>query len=147
MVAAIQGECIESPLSRDRDGYPRIKFNYRNMPASRMVYYILYGDIPEGKLVLHHCDNPACVNPEHLYLGDFTQNMQDKVDRGRVAGSRHPRSKLTDQQVYEIKFLYSDNGMSQAKIASMYGISQSQVSHIVLGKRLQTRNGNEIDNR
>lgn len=131
--------CIISPLTKDKDGYPRIKFNKRSLPAGRLLWQIMYGELSEGELVLHTCDNPSCVNPEHLYKGSFQQNMEDKVDRARVAGERNPNCRLSDKDVAEIKRLYNDVGLSQQKIASMYGTSQSHISHLVLGRRKKTR--------
>lgn len=130
-------ECVVSPLAKDKDGYPRLKHQGKVTIASRLLWKIMYGDIPEGKLVCHSCDNPSCVNPDHLYLGDFADNMQDKVARGRVAGSNHPRSKVTEVQIAEMRLL-SEQGYTQSYIGSMYGICQSQVSAIMRGKRLGT---------
>lgn len=119
--------CIESPLPKDKDGYPRIKWNSRQTPASRVLWQIMFGSIPDGMLICHHCDNPACVNPEHLYLGTFEDNMADKVKRLRVAGERNPRYKITSEDVQAMKDLYN-NGMSQEAIGKLMGFSQSQVS-------------------
>ena len=81
-------DCIISPLKKDKDGYPRMKHGGRNQPASRILWRILHGEIPEGMLVCHHCDNPSCVNPDHLYLGSFEDNMRDKDERDRNPSGR-----------------------------------------------------------
>lgn len=130
--------CVISPLGKDKDGYPRIKYARRSMRASRLLWKIMFGEIEDGQLVLHKCDNTSCVNPDHLYLGTFERNMQDKVDRSRVAGDHHPRAKVTENQIKEMKLLYEE-GMSQQKIGNLYGIGQSQVSAILRGKRLATK--------
>jgi HNH endonuclease len=61
-----------------RNRYGRAHLNIGQGYAHRAMWIICYGEIPEGAQVLHHCDNPACVNPEHMFLGDHNSNMLDK---------------------------------------------------------------------
>lgn len=129
------GDCIISPHPKDKDGYPRLKWQGKIWPVSRMLWTLMYGKIPDGKLICHHCDNPSCVNPDHLYLGSFEQNMRDKVNRGRVAGDNHPGVKIPDLEIQNILRMYKDEGYTQQKIAAIYGVSQSIISGICLGKR------------
>jgi hypothetical protein len=78
----------------------------RIVTASRFAFELTYGPVPDGLQVLHHCDVPCCVNPEHLYAGTRSQNMQDAYDRGRQPprhGSHSPFAKLTDEIVREIR--------------------------------------------
>lgn len=71
----------------DRCGYRRFsKSNIRSMPAHRASFAIHYGLIPDNVLVCHKCDNPSCVNPEHLFLGTDKDNNQDKINKGRERG-------------------------------------------------------------
>ena len=86
-------------------------------------------------MVLHKCDNPACVNPEHLYLGDNEQNMADASERGSLGKGRSPgesnaKSKLTEQEVLEIRAKYED-GATQAELAEEYDVSRPNVGKIV----------------
>lgn len=77
------------------------KFSQR---ANRMSYEVFVGKIPKGFLVCHSCDNPKCVNPEHLFLGTSKDNMQDMVDKGRsLKGEKSPNSKLTENIVKKIR--------------------------------------------
>lgn len=107
--------------------------------AHRVAFEIVNGDIPEGMMVLHTCDNTLCCNPAHLYLGNHAQNMRDMVDRQRrkgvATGSSNGRSKLTYEQAAEIRALYAASGLSQDKIAARYGVSQFAISAIVRNKR------------
>ncbi len=64
-------------------GVFKIKFS-DNAKAHRFSWFILNGEIPDGMLVLHHCDNPKCVNPSHLFLGDHSDNQRDKISKGRM---------------------------------------------------------------
>ena len=78
-------------------GYGRIKDNGEMLLAHRASYQLHFGTIAQGLWVLHRCDNPSCVNPAHLYLGDRAQNMKDAHERGRidmkkVAAARRPRA-------------------------------------------------------
>ena len=130
-----QGDCIISPCRKDKDGYPRVKWHGKIWPVSRVIWTLMFGDIPEGILVCHDCDNTSCVNPSHLYLGSFEDNMHDKVKRNRVVGNRNPNVKIVDEDIPLIKALYRDAGMSQQSIADKFGVAQSCISGIITGRR------------
>jgi hypothetical protein len=91
-------------------------------------------DIPNGAYICHHCDNPICINPEHLYLGDGQTNAQDKIDRGRtLRGQKNPGSKLNDKLVKKLRQMYSD-GWSSNQLAEKFGIRQPTVSRAIRGE-------------
>lgn len=90
--------------------------------------------------VLHHCDNPKCCNPNHLFIGTNNDNIADKVNKGRCGfkrmnGQSNGMSKLKNNQIKEIKGLYFSSMFSQSQLAKKYGIQQSHVSRIVNGIR------------
>lgn len=76
--------------SKNRQGYGETMFRKRHLRANRVAYELANGPIPEGLMVLHSCDNPPCVNPDHLFLGTGTDNMQDCIRKGRT---RHDRAR------------------------------------------------------
>lgn len=72
----------------DRKGYGRVRYQGRQTKAHRLAYELAVGPIPDGAFVLHSCDNPSCVNPCHLSLGDHAENMRHRAERRRHASSR-----------------------------------------------------------
>lgn len=115
-----------------RGGYGAINVDGSKL-AHRLSWELHVGPIPEGLHVLHRCDTPSCVNPDHLMLGTHQDNMTDKMQKGRhvsVKGSAQGTSKLTEEQALEI---YHAEGL-QREIAEQYGVAQSRVSAIKLKK-------------
>lgn len=124
-----------------RDGeYGGFWFWGKNQFAHRMSYRLFCGPIPPEKMVCHTCDTPLCVNPAHLWLGSASDNMRDKVRKGRDAnrkGQNHGMSKLTDALVLDAKRRWRAGGETQRKIAADIGISPSVLCLILQGRRWQ----------
>ncbi|MFA5346508.1 MAG: HNH endonuclease signature motif containing protein [Methanoregula sp.] len=107
------------------------------MRANRVSWEVYRGPIPEGMMVLHRCDNPGCVNPDHLFLGNQRDNMDDMRKKGRKAstqGENNGAHKLSEREVLEIL----DTPGAQHRIAKKYGVCQMTVSLIKQGKRWGT---------
>lgn len=132
-------ECIEHTQKGNAGGYGNTTIKGRMCYLHRLAYAEHNGlDVfAMGDVVIRHtCDNPRCINPRHLLAGTQAQNMQDKVQRGRIPkGEAHKRAKLTDLQVGEIRRLYTlkENRPSQRTLAVQYGVSQRQILRIVNG--------------
>lgn len=109
--------------------------------AHRAAWTLLVGPIPAGLVVCHHCDNPPCVNPAHLFLGTDADNCADRVAKGRSSrrvshrGETSPLAKLTEQDVREIRERYARGGIYQRELGVEYGVSQTEVGRIVRGVR------------
>ncbi len=97
----------------------------------RLVWLLTYGDIPEGQKVLHKCDNPGCVNPEHLFLGTSKDNSQDMVNKGRQEkGESHHSAVLTEVDVRVVRKLFKE-GWSQSAIGRMFDCDHKNIAAIV----------------
>lgn len=113
--------------------------------AHRYAFERVHGPIPDGLVVMHSCDNPACVNPAHLSVGTRNDNNQDKKRKGREPlGDNHHWTRIYVAQVGEIKKLLSA-GIRQNVIARRFGVHASTISNINTGKRRYTcPHGNRI---
>lgn len=124
--------CWEWTSAKNCWGYGQIYIaDGRKELAHRVSYELRHGTIPEGLWVLHHCDNPGCVNPDHLFLGTNSDNVADKVMKDRhFHGESHPMVKLTDTDVRAIR---SASNISQRQLAGKFGVNQSVVCRIRRG--------------
>lgn len=132
----IQNGCIIWVGSRDKDGYGKICVQRISFRVHRVAYFTYYGIDPKELLVCHTCNNPSCVNVEHLYLGNQLQNQQQSISEGRSVknlGESNGQHKLTREKVIQIRKLASF-GVSQTSISKQYKVRQSVISDIVLNK-------------
>jgi hypothetical protein len=129
--------------------------NFRRTGAHRFAWEFTYGSIPDGLGICHRCDNPPCVRPDHLFLGDQLVNMQDAKAKGRISppplrygddhwtrarpdllvvGENHGNAKLTDAQVLEIRATFKPGIRGQkAEFARRFGVSATQIWRILAG--------------
>jgi len=138
--------CIEWVGARMQSGYG-VFYLKRSTVAHRVAWTIANGAIPEGMYVLHKCDNPPCVNIDHLFIGTLADNNHDKIAKGRavyVRGESHgmyknrdaaakgvdaPAAKLNPDKVCEIIGFLND-GVSQGKLAKKYGVCRKSIANI-----------------
>lgn len=127
-------ECWEWTASKFRRGYGQLSHGQKNLKAHRVSYVLHFGNIPDGKLVCHRCDNPSCVNPEHLFLGSQFDNVKDQIAKGRrhdVRGEKNGMAKLTEKEVNKIRKEYKLGKVSQYFLAAKFGVSQGHISEII----------------
>ena len=128
-----------------RYGYGRIKSNNRFEGAHRVSYMLFVGDIPKDMFVCHKCDNPSCINPDHLFLGTPLDNAMDAVNKGRMyclvgngtpfeLGHKPKNAKLLDSLVIDIKRDIAAGVLSMPKIALKYGVKYQVVRDIKAGR-------------
>jgi hypothetical protein len=145
--------CIDWIAAKISDGYGQFKlFSYVRIYSHRLSWILANGEIPDGLQVLHKCDNPACVNPEHLFLGTNQDNIDDKVSKGRqsrligkqhgmfgkgylVSKEKHNFSKLTELKVIEIRKLYASGHYTQNTLAKQFNITMIQMDRIINRKQ------------
>lgn len=120
----------------DRDGYGVYLSKKANTNrAHRVSYYLHYGSINANLSILHSCDNPSCVNPQHLRMGTSLENTQDMIRKKRnVTGEKHHASKLTEGNVRAIRDEYRAGGVTQKQLAAKYNVSSRPIYDILRGK-------------
>lgn len=123
--------CWEWLAVKNQDGYGRVRRLGRLESAHRVSYELYNGPFDLEKHVCHSCDNPGCVNPDHLWLGDYVSNNKDKKDKGRAVGhsmpgSKHPNAKLTDEKVQYIIL----SKESSAYLAGLYNVSITLIDKV-----------------
>jgi hypothetical protein len=128
--------CWEWQAGKNRWGYGHHVIRCKRVGAHRMAWIYANGEIPDGLHVLHHCDNPGCCNPKHLFLGTNIDNIQDKCRKGRQSrpkGEAHPGARLTEADVRRIRDR-AKAGVRKTALAREYGVSQPHISYICSGR-------------
>jgi hypothetical protein len=126
--------CYESKNVKNKDGYSYTSINGKMILIHRLMYHIHYPDEDiDNKQICHRCDNPACVNPEHLFSGTQQDNITDKVIKGRQAkGSENGNSKLIESDIIEIiNLILSGHFTSGTVIAKQYKVSRRVIENII----------------
>jgi hypothetical protein len=109
------------------NGYGQMVFCNKREHAHRVSWQLFRGEIPPGQMVCHTCDNPICVNPEHLFLSDHSGNMKDKVNKSRqYRGERHHSTKFTEDQIRAIRL----DPRSNSVVAAEFGVSRNAIYNI-----------------
>tara|TARA_Y100000310_G_scaffold296274_1_gene328390 strand:+ start:228 stop:704 length:477 start_codon:yes stop_codon:yes gene_type:complete len=135
----IQPGCWEWQASKKKFGYGQFGNPYHET-AHRVAYEMFVGMVPDGKCVLHTCDNPSCVNPTHLWIGTQAENIADMMSKGRqrtgdVRGEKNGQARLRVEDVREIRRRAKD-GETHRALAQAFGLSHSAVvTNIVNRKR------------
>lgn len=115
-------------------GYGRMNLNGQVTSCHRISLHLSGHDVTKGQ-ALHHCDNKKCVCPDHLYIGNYRDNVRDREQRNpgtQARGEAAAKAKLTEQQVREIRIKYAGGGYTNITLGAEYGISGHQVCMIVL---------------
>lgn len=134
--------CYEWTASKFWDGYGQFRWDAArpNLKAHRAAWELAYGPIPDGHQVCHKCDNPGCVNVEHMFLGTHQDNVTDKVAKGRHRDRNGQlTANLTDEQIDQIYALGPT--VPQGELARRFGVTQSRISMILNGKGVRKTPG------
>jgi len=134
---SIKNDCWIWHGSQDKDGYGIINLGRKQYRAHRVSLEVFTGINADGKLVCHKCDNPSCVNPDHLFVGTAKDNTQDMIAKNRkykMTDKNHPNTKICHQERSDI-IKRRNNGESLKSIAQDYSVTFQTISAICLGKR------------
>ena len=142
--------CWEWQAAKSRYGYGVFRVTTRTgMLAHRYSFWLATGTSPKGLFVCHHCDNPPCVRPDHLFLGTQADNMKDMKEKGRqnrptsfqqqsgerrARGSRTGGAILTEEDVRNIKRAWSFRKYTYQMLANDYGVAKGTIKQIMNGR-------------
>lgn len=118
-------------------GYGHLRFNRKDLIASRASWTAHRGPVPDGLLVLHRCDVPLCINPDHLFLGTHRDNVADMDAKGRRVvvvqrGESNCKAKLDVHQVRRLREEFAC-GASKSALSRKYGVNRQAIKHAVEG--------------
>jgi len=152
------GPCWLFTGYRDRFGYGQFARGRKHggtIRAYRFAWILAHGEIDSGLEVCHHCDNPGCVNPSHLFLGTHAENMADMAQKGRwtpralrrgdehharrkpeclARGSKHGAAKLTEDQVATIRAAFAAGGVTKTELARRFNVTRTLIYMAVTGR-------------
>lgn len=120
-------KCWEWQAAHTKRGYGCFAYQGRQDMAHRVSYKLFVGAIPANHDVCHKCDNPACINPGHLFVGTRSDNMQDMAQKGRHSSPR----KLSPAKERKVRHLYASGNFSQSQLGQMFGMSQTGIGKLI----------------
>ena len=131
--------CLEWSGYCNQHGYGEIAARVNGTRrVHRLSYELFHGVLPKELSACHHCDNPPCFRPIHLFAGTTIDNMRDAASKNRLRpcrGEASVRAKLTDEQVRHIRELGAEGSLSDAKLAAMFGVGHTTISDVILRHR------------
>jgi len=126
--------CWNWTLSLGKRGYGYMSINDTNTMAHRVSYEIFVGPVPDGLFVLHSCDNPQCMNPDHLHIGTHEDNMREMMERKRsCAGEKQAFAKLTNETVLQAIEMHKA-GESACSLAKKFNVSSTSMLYALEGR-------------
>ena len=144
-VVLTEENCWEWQRARQNGGRGKNHGVWLSTSAHRRAWELLRGEIPLGLCVLHLCDNPPCVNPNHLFLGTIADNNRDMREKGRGksfggkrpdnSGEKNGMSKLNEESVDYIRELYSTTAFTQKELGTLLDIPRTTINQVVKGGR------------
>ena len=139
-------ECWPWNASKNRDGYGQFWIGDTFTPSHRYAWEVSRKcKVPDGKIIMHLCDNPPCCNPNHLICGDALKNAHDKIAKGHT-----PQAHITacpdlhEGEIWLVRRLLASKIISQARIAKMFKVHQSTISHINTSARWLCKEGTYV---
>ena len=130
------GDCLLTTSQVLRKGYGIARLGRRTVPIHRMALEVKIGrDLVPGEQSNHTCHRPGCINPDHLYVGSHQENMRDRQRLGRQArGEANGQSKLTDDNVREIRLRHATGAISMLKLSFEYGVHNTIIRDVIMRK-------------
>jgi hypothetical protein len=130
--------CWEWTGATNKGGYGILHtLAYDSQKAHRLAWELTHGPIPDGLLICHHCDNPPCCNPDHLFLGTHTDNMKDAFSKGRISrpkGDSHHNAKMSSEEVALARQLHTEGKTTGAALARRFGMSKAAMCKLLRGE-------------